>query len=450
MFQWFRSGDDKAPLDLAHDEKLALFKKYQWGVIINLILGYSFFYTTRLSLSVAKKPLIDEGILTKDQLGLMGSGLFFVYAFGKFSNGFLADYANIRKFMSFGLLISAMINIVLGLSENAYLFIILWALNGWFQSMGSAPSCVSIFQWFEVTRRGTVYSIWAGSHNIGEGITFVITSVVVSFFGWRAGFISPGVLSLVMVIFMYRYLKDRPAVYGLPEPNEMFGLSHHEEPPKKVSFVDQMFVLKSPTVWIIALSCAMMYVSRYAINSWAILFLQEVKGYTLIEAGAAMSFYPMAGLVGAVVAGGMSDKLFKSHRPLTSTIYGVCNVMGMALLFWGPNNSVNDAVALTIFGFGIGGLIVFLAGLIAAELMPKSVVGAVKGFIGLFAYIGASVQEYVSSILIESKMIDGAKVYNFEKAIYFWFAAGIISMLLVLCVWNKRPIDFKDVDENQL
>lgn len=442
MFGWFRSGEDQAALALAHDQKLNLYKKYQWGVILNLIIGYSFFYTTRLSLSVAKKPLIDEGILTKEQLGLMGSGLFFVYAFGKFSNGFLSDYANIRKFMSFGLLMSAIINIVLGFSENAYLFIILWAFNGWFQSMGSAPSCVSIFQWFEVSRRGTIYSIWAGSHNIGEGITFVITSVVVSFFGWRAGFVSPGILSLIVVFFMMKYLKDRPATYGLPEPNDMYGLSHHEAASEKVSFLQQMYVLKSPTVWVIALACAMMYISRYAINSWAILFLQETKGYSLIEAGAAMSFYPMAGLAGAVLAGGMSDKLFKGHRPLTSTLYGLCNVIGMALLFWGPNNSLNDAAALTIFGFGIGGLIVFLAGLIAAELMPKSVVGAVKGFIGLFAYIGASVQEYVSSKLIETRLIDNVKVYDFEKATYFWFIAGVLSMLLVFSIWNKRPLDF--------
>ena len=126
----------------------------------------------------------------------MGSGLFFVYAFGKFSNGFLADHANIRRFMSFGLFMSAMINICLGLSTNAYLFIGLWALNGWFQSMGSAPSCVSIFQWFEPKRRGPVYSTWAGSHNIGEGITFVITSIVISQFGWRSGFLAPGLMSL--------------------------------------------------------------------------------------------------------------------------------------------------------------------------------------------------------------------------------------------------------------
>jgi len=385
MLSWFKSGQATAPLTSTTEEQQATYRRYQWGVIINLILGYSFFYTTRLSLSVAKKPLLDEGVLTKEQLGLMGSGLFFVYAFGKFSNGFLADHANIKRFMSFGLLMSALINIALGLSSHAYMFIGLWALNGWFQSMGSAPSCVSIFQWFEPSRRGGVYSTWAGSHNIGEGITFVLTSLVIAQLGWRSGFLAPGLLSVVVALIMYRYLKDRPEVYGLPRPEVMFGQADGGKPKRSVKLRDQLYVLKSPTVWIIATACAMMYVSRYAINSWAILFLQEEKGYSLIEAGAAMSFYPIAGLIGAVVSGWLSDGLFNGHRPLSSTVYALANISGMGLLFWGPNTHFNDAVALTVFGFGIGGLIVFLAGLIAAELMPKEVVGAVKGFIGLFA-----------------------------------------------------------------
>jgi len=180
MVKWFKTGSDIEVAEGNAEEMQSRYKKYQWSVFISLVLGYSFFYTTRLSLSVVKKPLIDNGLLTKEQLGMMGSALFFVYAFGKFTNGFLSDHANIKRFMSMGLFFSALINIVLGFSDAAYVFIILWGLNGWFQSMGSAPSCVSIFQWFQPSIRGSRYSLWAGSHNIGEGITFVLTSVVVS------------------------------------------------------------------------------------------------------------------------------------------------------------------------------------------------------------------------------------------------------------------------------
>ncbi len=53
-----------------------------------------------LSLSVAKKPMLDEGILSVEQMGIIGSILLYVYALGKFSNGYLSDRANIRRFMS--------------------------------------------------------------------------------------------------------------------------------------------------------------------------------------------------------------------------------------------------------------------------------------------------------------------------------------------------------------
>ena len=70
----------------------------------------------RLGLSVVKKPLIDGGIFSADQLGLIGSAIFYGYAFGKLINGFLADHANIKKFLATGILLSALINIVMGWS----------------------------------------------------------------------------------------------------------------------------------------------------------------------------------------------------------------------------------------------------------------------------------------------------------------------------------------------
>ena len=81
-----------------------------WGATI----AYSLYYVCRMSLSVVKQPLIDGGVLTAGELGLIGSSLLFVYAVGKFLNGFIADYCNIRRFMATGLSVSAVINLLLG------------------------------------------------------------------------------------------------------------------------------------------------------------------------------------------------------------------------------------------------------------------------------------------------------------------------------------------------
>ena len=89
---------DKVPDNQVQDTYKSLRSKTFWGATI----AYSLYYVCRMSINVVKQPLIDEGVLTAGELGLIGSALLFVYAVGKFLNGFIADYCNIRRFMATG------------------------------------------------------------------------------------------------------------------------------------------------------------------------------------------------------------------------------------------------------------------------------------------------------------------------------------------------------------
>ena len=145
----------------------ARYKRLRWQIFLSATLGYGLFYVCRLSLNVIKKPLVDAGVVSETELGIIGSGLFITYAVGKFTNGFLADRANVRRFMSAGLLITALINLALGFGVGFGAFVALWALNGWAQSMGAAPCVVALSRWFSDKDRGSVYGFWSSSHNIG-------------------------------------------------------------------------------------------------------------------------------------------------------------------------------------------------------------------------------------------------------------------------------------------
>ena len=449
MLSFFKTRADLPVMQETPEKIQKIFKSFQWQVFLGLVFGYAFFYVVRGVLGVVKKPMLDAGVVTVGELGIMGSAFFATYAIGKFANGFLSDYAHIGRIMSISLMISSVACMLMGMNTTALFFIILWGVNGWFQSVGSAPSCVSLYQWFSPKQRGSRYSVWGGSRNIGEGITWILTTSLVSYFGWRAGFIGAGIASLAAGICLYFVLKDRPQTYGLPDAATASGET--AEITKKVDTSEirraQMFILKQPVVWLIALACAAMYVSRYAMSSWAVLYLQEVKGYSLMDAGFAMSAYPIAGLCGAILSGVVSDKVFGANRHIPTLIYGLVNICGMALMFWGPNNRMVDAVGLTMIGFAIGGLVVFLAGLTACDLMPKTAVGAVKGFIGLCSYIATAIQEYVSSILITVNEVDGVKHYDFGNAHVFWMCASVVSLLLALTVWNAKKVDMPDLPE---
>lgn len=441
IIRWFATGPDSP--SIGDPDKIdAIFKNRRLRVFVWLILGYGFFYTCRLSLSVAKKPMLDEGVLSVAQMGIIGSMLLFIYAFGKFFNGFLADRANIRRFMSIALLLSAFANLLFGSVSNFALFAVLWALNGWFQSIGSAPSVVSICQWFSHRERGTRYGVWAGAHNIGEGLTFVGTALIVNAFGWRWGFWGPGIACVIVAVILYTNLADRPQTYGLPSVADYKKDYSAGKPTEASTNSLQLLVLKSPIVWVLGLSSACMYIARYAINSWAIFYLQEGKGYELVEAASAMAAYPIFGLAGAIFSGFLSDRFFGARRNVPTLLYGLLLIGSMCLFYYSPPGHILiDAIALAIFGFAIGGLIVFLAGLIAVDLMPIGAAGAVKGVIGLFSYLGAASQDWISGILIDNTktVVDGVTTYSFDGAFYFWISASVVSMLLALFAWNKRP-----------
>ncbi len=143
----------------------------KWSVFISATIGYALFYVCRLSISVVKKPLVDNNIFTAGELGTIGSALFFSYAIGKLVNGFFSDRININRFIAFGLLATALCNLAMGLFPNFIAFVILWGLSGWFQSQGAAPCAVALTRWFKVSERGTYYGIWSASHNISKGST---------------------------------------------------------------------------------------------------------------------------------------------------------------------------------------------------------------------------------------------------------------------------------------
>jgi len=179
-------------------------------VFISVTLGYGLYYTCRINFSVVKKPLLDAGIMNATQMGLVGSALLLVYSFGKLTNGFLADRCNIARFMSTALLLSSLVNLALGFNRVFLVFLVLWALNGWFQSIGSAPSVVALSHWFGRKERGTVYGMWSACHSIGEGITFAGTALLVSVLGWHWGFWGPGLLCFITSFILYRTIADRP------------------------------------------------------------------------------------------------------------------------------------------------------------------------------------------------------------------------------------------------
>lgn len=449
MLTFFARGADAPPLsDPATID--ALYRRHRFRIMLAITLGYGMSYTCRLALGMVKKPLIDAGVFTPTELGLIGSALFYAYAFGKLTNGVLADHANMKRFFAFSVLISGLANVGMGFSTTVALSAALWGINGWFQSFGAPAGVVSMSQWFSNRERGRYYGIWSTAHSIGEGLTFAAVGGVVAAFGWRYGFWGPAAIGVLVAIAGYLLIQDRPQTLGLPAVadwrNDHWQGDKAPSGPKRDAssvFTTQLRILKIPAVWALALSSALIYVTRYAINSWGVLYLQEARGYSLAAAGSMLMISTLAGIVGAISFGFVSDKLFGARRPPANLLFGVLELVGLALILYGPNTAPVLITGMILFGLGMTALVTSLGGLFATDICPKRVAGAAVGLIGVFSYLGAAVQEHVSGVLIERGMrvIDGVRHYDFGPAMIFWMGASVASLALAAALWRTKLRD---------
>ena len=455
----FFSKSSAAPLrDESDEQRQSRFKRMQWSSFFAITLGYSMYYVCRTSLNVVKKPIMDSGFLDATQLGVISSALLFTYAVGKFVNGFLADHSNIRRFMATGLLISTVANIVVGLlglisvkgmviSQGVFyvIFAFLWAVNGWTQSMGAPPCVVSLSRWYPLSRRGTFYGFWSLSHNLGEFFSFLLVGGLVSLLGWQFGFIGAAIAGIIGVLLIVFLLHDSPEAEGMPSVAVMAGEETAEQAKKHSVGISQKEVLRNPYVWVLAFASAFMYVSRYAVNGWGVLFLQEAKGFTLANATQIISINALLGIIGTVFSGWLSDVAFKGNRYIPAVAAGVLEVLSLILFAFGGNAVWLNILAMVLFGIAIGILICFLGGLMAVDIVPREASGAALGVVGIASYAAAGLQDIASGLLIDTNktlvaVTDGVEqyTYNFTPALIFWIIAASLSVLLVCVVWTKK------------
>lgn len=384
--------------------------------------------------------MVQENILTESQLGLIGSGLFYAYAVGKFVNGFLADQANINRYMSIGLLGTAVLNLSLGFNPGFVAFAALWLFNGWFQSMG-APSCiVGLARWFDRKERGTYYGLWSASHNIGEGLTFVAVALLSTHFGWRWGFWGAAMTGLVGAAVTAIWFKNRPPTGSstlAADPSSPGKLSADE---RRHIWRTQWLAICNPTIWLIAAASAFMYVARYAINSWGVFFLELGKGYPRVEAGMIISLSAVSGVVGTVASGWICDRWFAHNRFLPALSACILNTLSLVVFVTTPGGHPwIDYASMVGFGISIGALICYLGGLLAIDSVPREAAGAALGMVGIASYVGAGLQDHVSGHLIEQfKSGTGSTAhYDFAPVSLFWVSASAVSAIVMGLIWKS-------------
>ena len=116
--------------------------------------------------------------------GEMDAIFLFFYAFGLYLSGIISDLFDAKKVHFIGLFCTSLILILFASLipyfniNNFTIFIIIWSLNGLFQSTGWPTSVKLVANWFNGKHNGTLFGIWASNQCIGNIIGALYVSIV--------------------------------------------------------------------------------------------------------------------------------------------------------------------------------------------------------------------------------------------------------------------------------
>ena len=438
-------------------------KKYnywQWKTLIVLMIGYALFYFVRKNFSIVMPALESELGLSKAKLGLFLTLNGVIYGVSRFVNGFFADRISRKMMMAAGLFLSAVVNILIGLSPQmdglfnlldaegkattglVVLIGSLWLINGYTQGMGYPPCGSLMAHWIKPSELATKQSIWNSSHSIGAGLVSMLCGTLIlqkfSYSAWQWCFFIPAILAIAGSVMLLLTLKDTPASVGLPDPESM-----DENAPSKAdvqvedpSFTEKVYrrlvskmVFRNPVIWILAITNFCVYVIRFTILDWGSTFLTQDRGLTIQAASTVVAASELAGgIVGTLIAGWATDRFFKSRSQRTCLI-GLLGATLCFLLFWLTPKGMNGlAVTCIIMASFFVYMPQALIGIACSNQATKRVAASANGLAGIFGYASTTVSGLMFGYLAEHFGWNSV----FEVAIVF----GVIGVILFAFIWN--------------
>lgn len=407
-----------AAAPVPENEVEPLYKRLRRQAFLGIFIGYAGFYLIRNNVSIVSAVLKEYDVLDALGLGIVANAVLFSYGLSKFFMAMLSDRANARYFMPLGLALSAIVNLLIAFipifSASVGIFAVMMFLNGWFQGMGWPPSGRVLVHWFSTNERGWMTSIWNCAHNVGGAGVGVLSAWALDQFGsseadWTPAFWVPALVALVVALFAFITIRDRPEAVGLPTIEE-----YRNDPAKVEETADESgmtwketlfkHVLTNRVIVLLALTNVFVYTLRYGVLNWIPVYLtDEIHAADITDGIIGFAIYELAGIVGTLLCGWMSDKVFKGWRSGAGLLF--LGAVGVALAFYWL---VPPTAPLWIFYLLIaiiGGLIygpVMLIGLQAIDLSPTKVAGTAAGFTGLFGYLlGASLASTGVGVLVK-------------------------------------------------
>ena len=337
------------------------FKYWRRRTLYSIMIGYGAFYLVRQNFALSIPFICSELNVNKVDIGLLISIGSLLYGFGKLIFGLLGDKYSARYVMSIGLLLSGILNILIGITSVFPIIAILYSLNQVVQAMG-APPCVKLMKhWYSTTEMGRVWATWMMAPHISSAIITLYFPVILLRYGWKAIFYLPGIVAILLAIFIFNRLTDTPEQLGFNSIKSTNSNTQNKD--SKLSLIETIkLVIKNKNVLCVSFAAFFVYINRMTFLNWGPTILKEYRNSSNIGVGYQMALFEISGMVGSLIAGYISDKLFNGRRaPVGAMCMFSLAIINIMFRFIPKESAILNSICMLLIGFLIAATVMLVS-----------------------------------------------------------------------------------------
>jgi OPA family glycerol-3-phosphate transporter-like MFS transporter len=462
-------------IELGHSKAFGRRRILNW---LPLGLTYAFLYMGRYNLKVSKfafESMEGSGggvMMGNDAFGIIFGVGTVVYGISFLINGPLTDRFGGRFSILMGAAGAMVMNALMGFASLSLLsegpafdfvarnfvvvFSVLYSLNMYFQSFGAVAIVKVNASWFHVRERGVFGAIFGILISLGIYFAFDWSTRILNWGDGALGrpalewvFFAPAILLGIFWLIDVFLVRNTPSETGHADFDTADASSGDDGPQLGPVKVFKM-MLRNPIIMTIACIEFCSGFLRQAIMQWFRTFAKQTDGALGLKGSFVYENWGLllccAGIMGGVVAGTLSDHVFKSRRgPVAFLLYGVMLVGAIALIFVYKQPMVAWLVLLMSMAvIGVHGM---LSGTASMDFGGRRNVGIAVGIIDGFVYLGTAVMSFTYAIALPREQLsDTGQIIGPATDPSNWLPwpiamvpIALLGVILAARVWHARP-----------
>lgn len=398
----------------------------RWLVVGLVFIATGLSFLDRQVLSIAIIKIQEEFDITDVQYGVVNTSFLISYAIMFTIGGRLIDVVGARIGLAASVALWSVANTMHGFMTGFYQLVAFRFLLGMGEGGCFPGAARTVYEWFSEKERAMANGIAIGGAAIGAVIAPPLTIWVANYFGWRGGFVIPGLAGLLWVgiWLMIPWKTSR-----LVEPTTV-SIS------KKEKVLPFKTILKNKDAWIFIIIRFMLDPVFYFFMFWIPKYLNEERGLSFDSVGNIFWIPFLALGVSNVMGGWFSDKLVERSMSVSKArkvVMGIAALLTIAAPFVEWVSTVEVAIALMALimfahGFWITNYITAIS-----DIFGKQATSTVVGLSGTAGAVSGLLLNPLIGLIIQN--------YSYRP---LWIVSGLMYPLafivFILFVRRYRPV----------